>query len=301
MKVTPPARPVFLAVFLGLTALAPAGAQQQTAAGKKEPAASPKPAAQSAKPASPAVPGAKSSPAPEARTPKPSPPSPHHPITPSPSPAAVVTTPKGDTINVTVAAPAPPEPKSNNWAAGVVGLALLTGLGFFGLRYARQRGLTVPDALQKMGVEMPQDGAAQGARPLRPVAPQQPPLPSLADLPSAGPAIMTATSAPPITAAPAYRGEPRLVGLEGAVAGVTLDLTEPFSIGRDAENALALTQDATVSRRHASVEPENGGWMVRDNGSSNGTYVNGVRLTGAQPLRPGDEIKIGSSRLRFEG
>ncbi|NLB94917.1 MAG: FHA domain-containing protein [Armatimonadetes bacterium] len=73
----------------------------------------------------------------------------------------------------------------------------------------------------------------------------------------------------------------------------------PAVIGRSAESDLPLVQDSTVSRRHASVIRQEGGYLIRDEGSSNGTFVNGQRVT-EQLLRPGDEIQVGSTRIRFE-
>ncbi|MDQ6837852.1 MAG: DUF3662 and FHA domain-containing protein [Actinomycetota bacterium] len=58
--------------------------------------------------------------------------------------------------------------------------------------------------------------------------------------------------------------------------------------------------DPNVSRRHAEVRPAGGGWAVADLGSTNGTKVNGVRISGSEGLRPGDEIRVGATSLRFE-
>ncbi|MEM1447312.1 MAG: FHA domain-containing protein, partial [Planctomycetota bacterium] len=60
---------------------------------------------------------------------------------------------------------------------------------------------------------------------------------------------------------------------------------EPQQIGRSSE-ALPLT-DQTISRRHAEMTPDAGRWILRDLGSSNGTFVNGVRVTEARTLQPG--------------
>jgi pSer/pThr/pTyr-binding forkhead associated (FHA) protein len=57
--------------------------------------------------------------------------------------------------------------------------------------------------------------------------------------------------------------------------------------------------DSTVSRNHASIRNENGVFTVNDEGSSNGTEVNGTRIT-SQPLSPGDTLQFGSSAFRFE-
>jgi hypothetical protein len=58
--------------------------------------------------------------------------------------------------------------------------------------------------------------------------------------------------------------------------------------------------DVSVSRQQAELRHEGGAWLVRDIGSSNGTFVNGERLTGDRPLRPGDEISVGDYSLFFE-
>jgi hypothetical protein len=73
---------------------------------------------------------------------------------------------------------------------------------------------------------------------------------------------------------------------------------EPFVIGRSRECDLVL-DDPNVSRRHAELRREDGGWAVRDLGSTNGIKLNGRRSRGGA-LSPGDEITLGLSRLTFE-
>ena len=72
------------------------------------------------------------------------------------------------------------------------------------------------------------------------------------------------------------------------------------TIGRDAGNTVALGNDSTVSRHHATITAANGEFSICDNGSSNGTFVNGAKIAGEQKLTPGDEIQIGGTRFRFE-
>jgi hypothetical protein len=191
------------------------------------------------------------------------------------------------------AAPAAPaEPATNNWLPGFIGILLMGALLYYGLRYAKNRGYTVQDGLKKMGVEMPQDALETAGPHLKPVPPPQPPLPSLSDLPAA--------SSASVAAAPFRTGTPRLVVLSGPAASPAYDLTGTFTIGRDTENTLAMPADTTSSRRHARIETQNGLWTVVDEGSSNGTFVNGQRINAPQPLQPGDEIRIGKAWLRFE-
>lgn len=72
----------------------------------------------------------------------------------------------------------------------------------------------------------------------------------------------------------------------------------PIVIGRLPECGVVLS-DTNVSRRHAQVAMDDGEIMVSDLGSTNGTFVNGRRVTRAA-IRPGDELSIGTSRLRVE-
>jgi len=72
-----------------------------------------------------------------------------------------------------------------------------------------------------------------------------------------------------------------------------------ISIGRDPSNDLVLS-DSMVSRRHAILEQRDDIFILRDNGSANGTMVNGDPVESEQTLRDGDLVAIGSSRLLFQ-
>ncbi len=91
---------------------------------------------------------------------------------------------------------------------------------------------------------------------------------------------------------------PRLSGRlpDGRVGD--FDLAEKNTLGRHANNTLRLV-DREVSKEHASIERmPAGGFLLRDLGSSNGTFVNGRRVKELN-LREGDEISLGNSRLVF--
>jgi len=75
--------------------------------------------------------------------------------------------------------------------------------------------------------------------------------------------------------------------------------TCPLVIGRGSDAQLVLS-DPEVSRRHARLETQNGTVFVRDLGSSNGTFLNGRRLSSAIELREGDEVDVGTTRLVVE-
>ncbi len=93
---------------------------------------------------------------------------------------------------------------------------------------------------------------------------------------------------------------PTLHALQGPDKGRTYYTTdEPAIIGRSSEQ-IPLSDDS-ASRRHAQIRPVNGSWILEDLHSSNGTYLNGQRVLGPTTLRHGDQIKVGSTLLVFEG
>jgi hypothetical protein len=73
---------------------------------------------------------------------------------------------------------------------------------------------------------------------------------------------------------------------------------DQFSIGRDASCDLAIG-DMTVSRRHAQLERTRDGWLITDLESTNGTRVNGWRVRGKVPVRPGDVVSFGNLQTVF--
>jgi len=73
----------------------------------------------------------------------------------------------------------------------------------------------------------------------------------------------------------------------------------PLTIGRDRSCELVLG-DAEVSRKHARLETQGEVVYVRDLESSNGTFLNGQRLTGAIEMREGDAIDVGATRVIVE-
>jgi len=72
-----------------------------------------------------------------------------------------------------------------------------------------------------------------------------------------------------------------------------------LTLGADVANDLALPADPTLSRLHAALERYGAGWCVRDLDSRNGTFVNGQRVWRERPLHPGDELRVGATRLVY--
>ena len=73
-----------------------------------------------------------------------------------------------------------------------------------------------------------------------------------------------------------------------------------ISIGRGGPNDVRLDGDDYASANHARVEPRRDGVWIEDVGSTNGTFVNGVRLSRARKLAAGDLVRVGDTDLRFE-
>ena len=85
----------------------------------------------------------------------------------------------------------------------------------------------------------------------------------------------------------------RLLPIDPGTPQMSL-VSDPVRVGRADDNDLVLA-DPEVSRHHARLEPVGQGWRAIDLGSTNGTWVNGVRLNAAA-IDAGDELAFGSIR-----
>ena len=74
----------------------------------------------------------------------------------------------------------------------------------------------------------------------------------------------------------------------------------PYLLGREFDCEVLLDADLGVSRRHAQVSFEEGGWWLVDLGSKNGTRVGGIPISGKGPLSDGVRVSVGRTDLRFE-
>ncbi len=82
-------------------------------------------------------------------------------------------------------------------------------------------------------------------------------------------------------------GRPEVVALNG----------DRVTFGRSGQMTVAL-DDVYVSDEHALVAlDDDGGWTVRDLGSTNGTYLNGAKVTQPTPISTGDQIRLGKTRV----
>jgi pSer/pThr/pTyr-binding forkhead associated (FHA) protein len=91
---------------------------------------------------------------------------------------------------------------------------------------------------------------------------------------------------------------PTLAFVSGGEAGRREDIATGATVGRGPDNAIVI-DDATVSGSHARLSEAGGSWAVQDLGSTNGTFVNGKRVTHGV-VKAGDRLRFGSVELRFE-
>jgi len=103
---------------------------------------------------------------------------------------------------------------------------------------------------------------------------------------------------PPRPSAPHIASAPRLI-LKGQGAEITeYPLGDSSVLGRSTTASVRLA-DREVSRKHSQIDREGNDYVLRDLGSSNGTFLNGKRIVGPVKLGDGDEVLIGTSKMEF--
>jgi hypothetical protein len=185
----------------------------------------------------------------------------------------------------------------------IMGIAFLGMLGLIGYVVLKGRGLNA-DSLKKLGLQLPQVDDAANV----PGTASEPQIdPNVCQFcgqrkdPTTGSCACSISGSSGSAAPSAATGTPRLIGTQGQYAGHIFDLTgSEATVGRDPGNTIPLVEDGTSSRRHARLGQENGAFYIMDEGSSNGTFVNGMKITGRHPLHSGDEVQIGGTKFRFE-
>ncbi len=84
----------------------------------------------------------------------------------------------------------------------------------------------------------------------------------------------------------------------GRAIGMSILLDDELLIGRHADGAGRLADDEEISRSHARISLDRSGFCaIEDLGSTNGTFVNGLRITGPQTLSVGDTIEVGGTTM----
>ena len=112
--------------------------------------------------------------------------------------------------------------------------------------------------------------------------------------------IAAATSGSEAVAQPRALG--RLVVVDGAESdlrpGTTFPLQPVTTVGRRPDSTMPINEPF-VSAEHAELEYDNGRWWLRDLGSTNGTFLNGIPVTVSTGIRPGDVVQFGRIKLQF--
>lgn len=213
--------------------------------------------------------------------------------------ATATTTPdkEKEAIDAAKAEQTRPAASANNPVAQffnlLIGLAAVGAIGYAIWRYYQNNQAQVDDVLKKAGVA--QDPADHtGAMPT--VAAPAPRTITKIELPDAAPSATPMAPVPVGTGAVAPDLLPRLRGDDGLD---TLLQEGTTTVGR--ENAtLTFAGESSLSRRHAELVRTGGSVVVRDLGSTNGTWVNGVRIQAEHELNPGDTVQFGAIRFRYE-
>jgi hypothetical protein len=173
--------------------------------------------------------------------------------------------------------------------------------GRFGIfSHLREAPLAAPVVPAPAPAPAPDAAPAPAAVAQAPVAP--PAVPAATEMPLPGFTITPAIDDAPVPAAaapvaPVQHSAPATIVLP---SGQRLAVTaHAITIGRLPECTIVLN-DPNTSRRHAEIRRGLQGTTVVDLGSTNGTKVNGQRITGEHTLAAGDIITVGNTHLRFE-
>lgn len=222
-----------------------------------------------------------------------------HPVTTT-SPAAPPASPPR-TPSASAAAPSEAQDTGGSLGGRIVswifGLVVLGAVIWFVKRLVDSRGQVLVSGARKLGVDVPDptEIAAQGSLPEGIYTP--PAERSVDRVPDE--ALPAAPSVSPSMGSIGVAARPRLVGLDGPSAGQRFDLDPAgMSVGRDSSNQIVI-QDPSISRRHATIREDLSGYVIRDEGSANGIYVNGQRVS-EQRMRAGDTVQVGRIHFRFE-
>jgi pSer/pThr/pTyr-binding forkhead associated (FHA) protein len=116
------------------------------------------------------------------------------------------------------------------------------------------------------------------------------------------PAPAPITPPPDVTASPAGAPEAQLQLVKSSISIASeFSVTNGKTLGRTMENDI-IVPDSYVSRKHAKITYEGGGYLIEDVGSTNGTLLNGneIKGLGKQALKDGDQIQLGTTLFKFK-
>jgi FHA domain-containing protein len=177
--------------------------------------------------------------------------------------------------------------------------ALAAELGGYLLEHARRERLAL---LSRPVIEFETDdrlGLGEFGIQTRVVQPEQEPADEVSPEEESGRTMIYSTAgrvAEPLEERARVRQQNALLMVDGkrmvvGPAGVTL--------GRSRQCDVVL-DDPNISRQHAEIRPRGGSWVLTDLGSTNGSCINGRRIDHPEVIKPGDEIEVATSVIKFE-
>jgi len=86
----------------------------------------------------------------------------------------------------------------------------------------------------------------------------------------------------------------------GLEQGETFEIVDSTVVGRAPANGVSIDGDEFASAQHARIDAGSNGVWIEDLGSTNGTFVNGSRVTSKRLLQPGDVVRIGETELQLQ-
>lgn len=197
------------------------------------------------------------------------------------------------TNNPPGAAPGPsPGYQIGQLLAGVVAIAIVVAIGWWAWKHHRAK---IEDGLKALGVPgvSPEPDDTAGPDPVPPGQKRGQVQPIVLNPVPLDPAVSAPVQAPVAPAVP----NPRLVTADGRVLLLS---DQGVEVGRDDEWLVGVEHQSTASRKHARFERRDGGFVVMDLGSTNGTFVNGKKIDAPVTLSPGDTVHLGGVILRYE-
>lgn len=173
----------------------------------------------------------------------------------------------------------------------LLGVAVIGAICYGIYTYVKKNPQQVEDTLKKAGIGGPVEPAVDDVPP--PPAAPQPIKPIMLD-----DATPTHVAQPIAMAGSATAVKtPRLVKSDGSVV---LLMDGANIVGREDGLQVSLVGESSVSRQHAKLEKVGDEVRLADLGSTNGTYLNGLKLAGEAVLQPGDSVQFGAIAYRYE-
>lgn len=169
----------------------------------------------------------------------------------------------------------------------ILGLGVIAAIAYGILTYVKKNPKQFEDTLKKVGLAQVEPDATDAPPP--PTQPQPLKQIMLGD-------AATATGSAVVSTPTAVRN-PRLVKSDGSV--VLLSEGENV-VSRDDGHAVSLAGESSVSRQHARLDRSGDSVTLIDLGSTNGTFLNGTKLSSPVVLSIGDSVQFGAVGFRFE-